>query len=189
MSICFCFLFSNWLFCFFKKLGKKLDRFTSLKHSLHTYGLPSWQEGHVLTPIRLKVVLKCCHCTTVTQNKLYIINPASEEEKKKRILQEPFIDTIYLTDYSERKHNNNLTSRITKSTNKRIFLVAWQLAHVSHIEAASLDELFKPLLFFTQCRNFCRQSLSLAQSPLYLQQTAAPASKTKDLRGWITSDL
>lgn len=65
------------------------------------------------------------------------------------------------------------------TANKRIFLVAWQLAHVSHIQAASLDELLKPLLFFSQCRDLCSQSLSLAQCTLYLQQTTAPVSERK----------
>ncbi len=65
----------------------------------------------------------------------------------------------------------------TSSNNKRIFLVAWQLAHVPHIQAASLDELFKPLLFFSQRRNFRCQSLSLVQCPLYLQQTTAPVNE------------
>lgn len=65
------------------------------------------------------------------------------------------------------------------TNNKRIFVVAWQLAHVSHIQAASLDELFELLLFFSQRRNFRCQSLSLAQCPLYLQQTTAPVSERR----------
>lgn len=66
------------------------------------------------------------------------------------------------------------------STNsKRIFLIAWQIAHVSHIQAAPLDELFEPLLFFSQCRNFRCQPLSLAQRPLYLQQTTAPVGERR----------
>lgn len=64
-----------------------------------------------------------------------------------------------------------------QTSNKRIFLVACQLAHVSHIQGAPLDELFKSLLFISQCRNLCCQSLPLAQAPLYLQQTATPVSE------------
>lgn len=73
----------------------------------------------------------------------------------------------------------HLKTLATISTNKRIFLVAWQLAHVSHIQRASLDELFEPLLFISQRRNFSCQSLSLAQRPLNLQQTTAPVNERK----------
>lgn len=43
-----------------------------------------------------------------------------------------------------------LAFHLLHSHNIRIFLIALQLAHVSHVQAASLDELFKPLLFFCQ---------------------------------------
>lgn len=75
----------------------------------------------------------------------------------------------------------------TISTNKRIFLVAWQLAHVSHVQRASLDELFEPLLFISQRRNFSCQSLSLAQRPLDLQQTTAPVNERKVSGEWNTA--
>lgn len=61
---------------------------------------------------------------------------------------------------------------------KRIFLVARRITQVSHILAASLDELFQLLLLFCQRRHFGCQLLSLAQTPLHFQQTAAPVWKT-----------
>lgn len=65
---------------------------------------------------------------------------------------------------------------------KRIFLVARRVAHVSHILAASLDELFQLLLLFRQRRHFGRQLLSLAQTPLHFQQTAAPVWETRQFK-------
>lgn len=67
--------------------------------------------------------------------------------------------------------------------NKRIFLVARQLAHASHVLAACLDELFQPLLFLSQCRNLVRQALPLAEAPLFLQQTTAPVRESDEHGG------
>lgn len=67
--------------------------------------------------------------------------------------------------------------------NKRIFLVARQLAHAPHVLAACLDELFQPLLFLSQCRNLIRKDLPLAEAPLFLQQTTAPARESNEHGG------
>lgn len=76
---------------------------------------------------------------------------------------------------------NHFLSEEMSAENKRIFLVACRLAHVSHIQAASLDELFELLLFLCQRRHFGCQFLSLAQAPLNFQQTAAPVRETCEL--------
>lgn len=67
----------------------------------------------------------------------------------------------------------------TKKKKKRIFLIVLQLAHVSHVQAAPLDELFEPLLLFSKRRDFCCQPLPLVERSLYLQQATAPVCERR----------
>lgn len=78
----------------------------------------------------------------------------------------------------KKKAKNHFYDTSPEDKKKRIFLVARRITQVSHILAASLDELFQLLLFLCQRRHFGCQLLSLAQTPLHFQQTAAPVWKT-----------